>query len=322
MDYLYKINRDFTGPGESYGGGAIAPIVGSVINPIAGIYDSNQQRKTSIENTKRTIAAQKAEAELAYQRQVEMWHMQNAYNSPEEQMKRFGAAGLNPHLIYGQGSAGNSQGTPSYQPANLQYKYVAPAYGQAVASAIPTMMAIGTWMQNMKLSEAELKNKGTNLEKAEEILAYLRERHPLLIRDAQNKLDLFPYQQAIQRYTAEKTHTGLADLLEEFNYKWGSHLTPQHGSYTPSSGVDGARRQEFLKKFHEARLKKSQADLFEPATIIRLVLGMAGVGTRIIPRGAGSARSKSKTYVAPGTKADNKGHLYKYFPDGSRKRVN
>lgn len=30
------------------------------------------------------------------------WNMQNAYNSPEAQMARYKAAGLNPHLIYGQ----------------------------------------------------------------------------------------------------------------------------------------------------------------------------------------------------------------------------
>lgn len=32
------------------------------------------------------------------------WHMQNQYNSPAEQMKRLKAAGLNPHLVYGNGA--------------------------------------------------------------------------------------------------------------------------------------------------------------------------------------------------------------------------
>lgn len=32
------------------------------------------------------------------------WEMQNAYNSPKQQMARFKEAGLNPHLMYGQGS--------------------------------------------------------------------------------------------------------------------------------------------------------------------------------------------------------------------------
>lgn len=41
------------------------------------------------------------------------WNLQNAYNSPVEQMKRFREAGLNPNLIYGQTNMAGSIGTPS-----------------------------------------------------------------------------------------------------------------------------------------------------------------------------------------------------------------
>lgn len=47
------------------------------------------------------------------------WGLENEYNSPENQMKRLKAAGLNPNLIYGSGSSGmsggsvNSTGAPS-----------------------------------------------------------------------------------------------------------------------------------------------------------------------------------------------------------------
>lgn len=37
-----------------------------------------------------------------------MWDLSNQYNSPLEQMARFKQAGLNPHLIYGKGTAGNT----------------------------------------------------------------------------------------------------------------------------------------------------------------------------------------------------------------------
>ena len=43
---------------------------------------------------------------------LDMWNRQNLYNSPKEQMKRLIEAGLNPHLMYGQGTVGNAQ-TPS-----------------------------------------------------------------------------------------------------------------------------------------------------------------------------------------------------------------
>lgn len=36
------------------------------------------------------------------------WKIENEYNSPEQQMARFRAAGLNPNLIYGQGNSGGS----------------------------------------------------------------------------------------------------------------------------------------------------------------------------------------------------------------------
>lgn len=39
---------------------------------------------------------------------LQFWNMQNEYNSPQAQMARFKAAGLNPHLIYGKGNPGNA----------------------------------------------------------------------------------------------------------------------------------------------------------------------------------------------------------------------
>lgn len=44
---------------------------------------------------------------------LEMWRRQNEYNSPIQQMARYQEAGLNPNLIYSQGSPGNSQSMPT-----------------------------------------------------------------------------------------------------------------------------------------------------------------------------------------------------------------
>lgn len=51
----------------------------------------------------------------AWQQTVDMWNMQNKYNTPFNQMKRFKDAGLNPNLIYGQGNPGNATGAPNFQ---------------------------------------------------------------------------------------------------------------------------------------------------------------------------------------------------------------
>lgn len=51
-------------------------------------------------------------AEQQNQYNLEMWKLNNEYNSPQAQMKRFEEAGLNPNLIYGQGTPGNSPSAP------------------------------------------------------------------------------------------------------------------------------------------------------------------------------------------------------------------
>lgn len=43
-----------------------------------------------------------------------MWNKTNEYNSPQEQMKRWQEANLNPHLMYGQGNSGNAQAAPEF----------------------------------------------------------------------------------------------------------------------------------------------------------------------------------------------------------------
>lgn len=44
--------------------------------------------------------------ELQQQYNKELWDYQNAYNTPQQQMERLKAAGLNPYLIYGSGASG------------------------------------------------------------------------------------------------------------------------------------------------------------------------------------------------------------------------
>lgn len=52
-------------------------------------------------------------------RNIALWNMQNAYNTPAEQMKRFKEAGLNPNLIYGQTNTAGSIG--SYSQKNVDH---------------------------------------------------------------------------------------------------------------------------------------------------------------------------------------------------------
>jgi len=55
-------------------------------------------------------------ADYNYSKELDMYNKANEYNTPANQMKRFEEAGLNPNLIYGQGSPGLAQASmPKYQ---------------------------------------------------------------------------------------------------------------------------------------------------------------------------------------------------------------
>ena len=79
----------------------LGSIVGSAISGAFGMAGE----KLRYENEKELASQQN-------QYNLDMWRMQNEYNSPAAQMQRFKEAGLNPNLIYGQGSNGNSQTAP------------------------------------------------------------------------------------------------------------------------------------------------------------------------------------------------------------------
>lgn len=85
--------------GLALGGSAL----GALISIGGGLILANQQEKSNLE-----LARYQAEANERYLKQ------QLEYNSPANQMKRFMEAGLNPHLIYGQGSPGNQSQPLTY----------------------------------------------------------------------------------------------------------------------------------------------------------------------------------------------------------------
>lgn len=126
---------------------------GSLLGPVVGQGMANR--------------ANRRESELAYQRELKMFHLSNAYNSPAEQMKRLQAAGLNPNLVYGSGgqTTGNTvqPGTPRYQPARIQ-------------SAVPDFGGAASTYQNVASSMLDLKMKAASIEQVEANTQLTRQR--------------------------------------------------------------------------------------------------------------------------------------------------
>lgn len=275
-------------------GGDGGGLIGALINTGAGLYDSYQNRKTSKQNTDKTIAANKSEAELAYQREMEMWRLQNLYNSPEAQMQRFKEAGLNPHLIYGQGNSGNSTSTPHYNPARAEYNYQPMQYGRAFGQILPTLMSVGSWMQNMRLGEAELDKKRVDTTRAEQIVEYLTSANPKLLEQLDNKLSMYGYQTQAAGTANDIALSKLLEIGEDYKFKYGEDLWKKNFASRglPGSDADpnGFRKLQFLEqasktKLAEAKASWSEFDITDPQAIMMLVLngvmGMAGSAIRM-----------------------------------------
>ena len=81
---------------------AIDPITGGLI--IVGAGGAGQAIAAGIGNKKRIKAAKEA-ATTANRRNIENWERANKYNDPSAAMARLKAAGLNPNMVYGTGTA-------------------------------------------------------------------------------------------------------------------------------------------------------------------------------------------------------------------------
>ena len=75
----------------------------------AGV-QAHEQRKAIREQGKQNMEL----AKYQFDKNLEMWNLQNQYNTPVAQMQRYRDAGLNPNLIYSQGSSGNASGMPEF----------------------------------------------------------------------------------------------------------------------------------------------------------------------------------------------------------------
>lgn len=138
---------------NSGGGGYNRPLLGAIVSGLGslgqGIVNMVQSRK----NTRRTNRANMQLAEYSYDKDLEMWERNNRYNTPEAQMQRLEAAGLNKNLVYGTGNvAGNTSGQiPKFSTPRMDYM------GQQPIDTVGAANVLQSY-QDMRLKEAQIDN--------------------------------------------------------------------------------------------------------------------------------------------------------------------
>lgn len=103
--------------GQGFGG--IGGAVSSIVGGIGGAIRARKARKLAREMQQKQFDWQREENERAFQRNLQMWNQQNAYNSPAAQMQRLEEAGLNPNLAYGNLASGQAGSPPQLEAANV-----------------------------------------------------------------------------------------------------------------------------------------------------------------------------------------------------------
>lgn len=138
--------------------GAIIAGGASLLGSALGFGSQKKTNKANMELAKYQNEWQTQENEKAYQRNLQMWNLQNEYNSPTQQMARLRTAGLNPNLVYGNGVTGNSSGsTPQYQPADIKRAELSPYRGwnQGLTDAVSNFLAYRSNRAQVENMEAQ-----------------------------------------------------------------------------------------------------------------------------------------------------------------------
>lgn len=102
----------------------IMPYIGSTYSDLLGrdyVPGSSKNWRSVSDSTKENVFNLAAK-EYEFDKNVEMWNMQNDYNSPAAQMERLQAAGLNPNLMYSMGTSGNASGSVQYSAPTMHGK--------------------------------------------------------------------------------------------------------------------------------------------------------------------------------------------------------
>lgn len=126
----------------------IGPIATTALQGLAGLFGAQGSDRRALKNQKALMAYQNNLA-------IENWKLQNEYNLPSAQMERLTSAGLNPHLVYGQGAqtlaADLTQPNASFDRSQYQENN-----GLAAASMIGQIQNLQQQNANLRAEQGEI----------------------------------------------------------------------------------------------------------------------------------------------------------------------
>ena len=136
-------------------------LFGSVIGSMVNAYSTERTNQMNRQIAQDQMQWQQQENERAFQRDLQIWDMQNQYNSPAAQRERIEAAGGNAMLAFGNGvnvSSGNSTSAPSYTPAKAITPNLTPYQGWNLGteSLLDNLMKLKLFKGQQDMQDADV----------------------------------------------------------------------------------------------------------------------------------------------------------------------
>lgn len=200
------------------------PVAGFLLDRAISAGSNIYSNESNVQAVRETNQANRQLAEYQYSKNLEMWHRQNAYNSPEAQMGRLRMAGLNPNLVAtGGGAAGGTAAhIPSYQAPRMEAPRVDYALGLNLLGAYQDFQLKSAQIDQVR---ANARLKSDEADALAEIESYLEpdgalggaivsrsrraQRLRYQIKAIANKGDL-DYQELVRRKAANKGGLGVS----------------------------------------------------------------------------------------------------------------
>lgn len=135
----------------------------SAIQSVGNIFTAGANRRAQQKENEKQRQWSREMYDLQNSRDIDFWNMQNAYNDPLAQMQRLNNAGLNPHLVYGNGAdttagpiATHSAPQPNTKAPQL------PPLGDILSGGLFSFLDIQQKKANVARTEAETKSIDAN----------------------------------------------------------------------------------------------------------------------------------------------------------------
>lgn len=176
------------------------------MNAATNAANLQMNKQTNLANYLINAATNKANRQLAeyeWSKNLEMWNLQNEYNSPTAQMQRLKDAGLNPNMMYGNISSGNASVLPKYQAPTQQGAVMTPGQARAYYKNAVQFDGITKALSAMSMfQDIESKKIGNELGR-ERIMSEIQNR---LIQTDKNmrQWGLYQYDTSIRRNMVNK----------------------------------------------------------------------------------------------------------------------